>query len=139
MLLKYGLNIYNLFLSLGAFYVGVPMFLGLGEFDTFPQEWVGEVPFNSWASLALFGVAVFGIGNAIASIYGFIKKDQKIFTMTFAMGLLFFFTTVISTVLVGEWYMPTGIFLILSIIQISLGLFGFVIYYITNGAAINLP
>ncbi|WP_019243958.1 hypothetical protein [Bacillus massilioanorexius] len=49
------------------------------------------MPFNNWASLALFRMIIFGIGNAIASTYGFIKKDKKIFTMTFTMGALFFF------------------------------------------------
>ena len=111
MLLKNILNSYNLLLSLGAFYLGVSMFLERGVFDTFPQEWLGVLPFNNWASLALFGMIVFGIGNGIASIYGFIKKDKKIFTMTFTMGALFFFCTVIPTILLGEWYLPTSAFL----------------------------
>lgn len=125
MLLKNILNSYNLVLSLGAFYLGVSMFLGKGAFDTFPQEWLGVLPFDSWSVLALFGMIVFGIGNGISSIYGFIKKDKKIFTMTFTMGALFFLCTVIPTILLGEWYLPTSAFFVLSLIQILLGLFGF--------------
>ena len=126
MLVKIILNSYNLLLSLGAFYVGVLMFLERGVFATFPQEWIGRMPFNNWASLALFGIIIFGIGNAIASTYGFIKKDKKIFIITFTMGALFFFCTVIPTMLLGEWYLPTSQFLLLSLIQLLLGLFGLV-------------
>ncbi|MET3658055.1 hypothetical protein [Sporosarcina psychrophila] len=54
------------------------MFLERGAFDTFPQEWIGVLPFNNWASLALFGMIVFGIGNGIASTYGFKNNDKKI-------------------------------------------------------------
>ena len=127
MLVKNILNSFNLLLSLGAFYLGFSMISGI--YDTFPQEWIGKIPFNSWSSLALFGMIVFGIGNGIAAIYGFIMKD-KVFIMTFTMGVVFFFTTVISTKLVGEWYLITSQFLLVSIIQISLGLFGFVIEFI---------
>lgn len=101
-LLKNILNFFHLFLSFGAFYVGVSMFLKRGVFATFPQEWIGKIPFNSWASLALFGIIIFGIGNAIASTYGFIKKDKKLYAITITMGALFFFCTVIPTILLGE-------------------------------------
>ncbi|MFY3790297.1 hypothetical protein ACOQFO_01035 [Ureibacillus sp. MALMAid1270] len=130
MLLKSILNVYNLLLSLGAFYLGVSMFLKKGVFETFPQEWIGVLPFNNWASLALFGIIVFGIGNGIASTYGFIKKDNKIFAITFTMGVLFFFCTIIPTILLGVWYLPTSALFVLSIIQILLGFFGFLTFYL---------
>ena len=129
MLIKSVLNIYNLLLSLGAFYLGVLMFLERGVFDTFPQEWIGILPFNNWASLALFGIIIFGIGNGIASTYGFIKKDIKIFIITFTMGALFFLCIIIPTILLGEWYLPTSALFVLSIIQILLGLIGFLTFY----------
>ena len=132
MLLKSILNSYNLLMSLGAFYLGVSMFLERGVFDTFPQEWIGVLPFNNWASLALFGVIVFGIGNGIASTYGFIKKDNNIFTITFTMGVLFFLCTVIPTILLGEWYLSTSALFVLSLIQIFLGLFGFLTIYLVS-------
>ena len=126
MLLRSILNFYHLLLSLGAFYFGGLMFLGKGAFDTWPQEWVGKIPFTSWVSLALFGIIIFGIGNAIASTYGFIKKDNKIYLLTIIMGALFFFCTVLSRILLGEWYLPTSQFWKLSLLQILLGLFGLV-------------
>lgn len=132
MILKNILNVYNLLLSLGAFYLGVSMFLERGVFDTFPQEWIGVLPFNNWANLALFGIIVFGIGNGIAATYGFLKKDNKIFTITFTMGVLFFLCTVIPTILLGKWYLPTSALFGLSIIQILLGLCGFLTFYLVS-------
>lgn len=127
MLIKNMLNIYNSLLALGALYLGVSMFLGRGVFETFPQEGLGVLPFTNWASLAIFGIIVFGIGNGIAATYGFIKKDKKIFIITVTMGALFFICTVIPTFLLGEWYLPTSAFLVLSIIQIGLGILGSII------------
>lgn len=129
-MLKYIACLYNLLLSLGAFYLGVSMILGRG-FETFPPEWVGKIPFQSWMDIALFGMIIFGIGNAIASIYGFIRKE-RIFTLTILMGALLFFCTVISTNLLGEWYLPTGMLLIMSILQLSLGLIGLAVNVLIN-------
>ncbi|WP_455661321.1 hypothetical protein [Pradoshia sp.] len=131
MILKNMANLYNLTLSLGAFYLGISMFLGKGGFDTFPPEWIGTLPFTNWASLGLFGILVFGLGNAFASIYGFIKKG-KIFMMTITMGALFFLCTVIPTYLVGEWYLPTGIILILSLIRLFLGMLDLIVHALIN-------
>ena len=125
MLLKHILNLYNLLLSLGAFYLGIDMILGK-SFDTWPPEWIGKIPFTSWVSLGLFGIIVFGIGNGIASTYGFIKKDNKIFLITITMGVLFFSCTALSRILLGEWHLPTSGFLLFSTIQILLGLVGLV-------------
>src|SRR5690606_26666347 len=114
MLLKNMINAYHLLLALGAFYLGASMLLEKGVFASFPQEWIGIMPFNSWASLALFGIIIFGMGNAIASIYGFIKKDNNIFIITIAMGALFFSCALLPFILLGEWYLPMAQFFILS-------------------------
>jgi hypothetical protein len=128
------LTVYNLLLSLGAFYVGILMFLERGVFDTFPQEWIGVLPFNNWASLALFGIIVFGIGNGIASIYGFVKKGKNLFILTLTMGVLFLLCTIIPTNLLGEWYLPTSLFFVFSVIQLLLGLFGLLNYYFSKSS-----
>ena len=122
--------LYHLLLSLGAFYTGGLMFLGGGAFDTWPQEWIGKLPFNSWGSVALFGILVFGVGNLFAFIYGIFKKDTKVFLITIMMGALFFICTILSRMLLGEWYLPTGQFLIASIVQLSLGLLGLLTFII---------
>jgi len=45
-------------------------------FVEFPPEWVGVMPFTSWSALAIYGMIVFGIGNAVAAVYGFTRKAR---------------------------------------------------------------
>lgn len=103
------------------------MFLERGVFDTFPAEWIGVMPFTNWESLAIFGIIAFGIGNAVASAYGFLKKDKKIFMATIFMGVLLLLCAFSPVLLVGEWYLPTIQFLLAGSIQIILGLLGLAI------------
>lgn len=126
------LNTFNLLLSLGAFYLGGLMFLKKGIFSAFPQEWIGQMPFSSWASLALFGIIIFGIGNAVAFAYGFIKKNKKVFILSIGMGSLLLLCAALPIVLLGEWYLPTAYFFILSSIQLVLGLVGLVAEKLQN-------
>ncbi|WP_163972010.1 hypothetical protein [Oceanobacillus halotolerans] len=122
-------NLYQLLLAIGALYVGILMFLGSGVFATFPPEWIGTMPFTNWSSLAIVGIIIFGIGNAFVSTYGFITKKgthKTFFLLTITMGLLLFLSALTPVLLVGEWYLPTALFWLLSFIQLSLGLLGFV-------------
>ncbi|MGM0898604.1 MAG: hypothetical protein ACQEV0_11925 [Bacillota bacterium] len=115
---------FHLALSLGAFFTGISMLPGMGIFVEFPPEWVGVMPFSSWTALAVFGMIVFGVGNAIAAIYGFTKKDPKLYLLAISLGLLLFCSAAMPIVLLGEWYLPLIYFFALSFMQISFGLFG---------------
>lgn len=117
---------YNLLLAFGAFYTGIIMLSGSGIFSVFPKEWAGKVPFHNWESLALFAIILFGLGNAIVSIYGFKKRDTRLFILTIVMGALFFFCTMMQIILLKEWYLATLEFLLFSLIQILLGSLGLV-------------
>ncbi|WP_456278642.1 hypothetical protein [Bacillus sp. AK128] len=126
MVLKNITNLYNFLLSIGAFYISVMMFSGSGVFATFPQEWKGMLLLNDWVGFAIFTIIIFGLGNAIALIYGLIIKDNKIFIVTIFMGALFLICIIMQIILVGEWYLATVQFLVISLIQILLGSYGFV-------------
>lgn len=115
---------YNLLLALGAFYMGTSMLLGGGIFADFPPEWTGRMPFNSWESLALFGIVVFGVGNAAVAVMGFVRNKKHVFGLTAMMGALLFAASVMPAVFVGEWYLPTVQLLAMGILQLMLGLFG---------------
>lgn len=117
-------SIFHLALSLGAFFVGISMLPGMGIFVEFPPEWVGVMPFSSWTALAVFGMIVFGVGNAIAAIYGFTKKNPKLFLLTISFGILLFCSAAMPIVLLGDWYLPLVYFFALSFTQLSIGLFG---------------
>ncbi|UOQ45787.1 hypothetical protein MUN89_07620 [Halobacillus salinarum] len=124
--LKITSNIYNLLLSLGAFYTGITMLSGKGVFASFPDEWMGKVPFNNWASLAVFAIILFGFGNAAVSIYGFIKKEANLFLFTIIMGTIFLGCNLIQLILLKEWYLATVEFMLFSFVQLLLGSLGFI-------------
>ncbi|WP_422122294.1 hypothetical protein DHX103_10820 [Planococcus sp. X10-3] len=126
MLYKKIVSSYALLLSLGAFYLGSIMLLGEGLFADFPPEWVGVMPFNSWISLALFGMIVFGLGNAGAAIHGFMKKDKKVFVLAIVLGALCFLCAALPVILLGEWYLPLIQLFLASAIQMALGLIGLI-------------
>lgn len=119
-------NFYNLFLSLGAIYLGSSMILGRGTFDTFPSEWIGVMPFTSWISLGLFGMFVFGVGNAAVAAYGFIKVDKRVFLLTIALGVLLSLCALLPNFLLGESYLPVVYLFIASFFQVFLGIWGLV-------------
>ncbi|MFD1030155.1 hypothetical protein [Metaplanococcus flavidus] len=126
MLFRNIVSSYTLLLSLGAFYYGSLMLSGDGIFADFPPEWVGVMPFNSWMSLALFGMIVFGLGNAGAAIYGFMKKDQKLFVLVIFLGALCFLCAALPIILLGEWYLPLIQLFLASALQMALGFIGLI-------------
>ncbi|RPF56150.1 hypothetical protein [Aquisalibacillus elongatus] len=126
MLLKNVSSLYNLCLSLSAFYLGSLMILGEGVFATFPPEWIGKMPFDSWLNLSLFGMIIFGIGNAIAAIYGFIKRDKRIFIIMLALGILLFLSSLSPVFLLGEMYLPAAMIWLSSLIQLLLAISGLI-------------
>ncbi|MYL32461.1 hypothetical protein GLW08_06785 [Pontibacillus yanchengensis] len=130
--LRISSSMYDLLLTLGAFYIGISMLLGNGIFATFPPGWNGIMLFNNWASLALFAIIIFGIGNARVSIYGFIKKEKKLFILTLTMGMIFLLSTVTQIILVKELYLATVQFMFFSSIQIVFGFVGLVTKNLTK-------
>lgn len=135
MLKKTIMNVYNAALSLGAFYLGGTMMSGKGIFAAFPPEWVGDLPFDSWMAMAIVGMIVFGLGNAVVAIRGFIRYDRQIFFSTLFMGALLFIATIGATLYVGEWYLPSVQLLIASVVQLALGLGAFMLHFLRPESA----
>ncbi len=127
MLKKTIINVYNTALSLGAFYLGGTMISGKGIFVAFPPEWAGDLPFDSWMDMAIMGMIVFGLGNAVVAIRGFMRNDRQIYFSTLFMGALLFIATIGATLSVGEWYLASVQLLIASIGQLLLGLGAFIL------------
>jgi hypothetical protein len=118
------LAIYDLILSLGAIYTGVLMInSNSGIFAEYPKEWLTILPFKSWVIPGIIAIAVFGIGNIISAVFSFTKESNKSWAMSIAMGVIFFVFTVAQVIILGEWYMATIQFFILSIIQICLSVY----------------
>ncbi|MFP8782716.1 hypothetical protein [Planococcus plakortidis] len=126
---------FNLAMSLGAFFMGISMLPFMGVFVEFPPEWVGVMPFTSWSALAIYGMLVFGIGNAVAAVYGFTRKARSCFVATISLGILLSLSAALPIVLLGDWYLPLVFFFFLSFIQIALGLYGVFKKYRTDSQA----
>ncbi|MGG7144024.1 hypothetical protein ACQPVP_11250 [Clostridium nigeriense] len=123
--MKLILAIYDLFLALGAIYCGIIMISG--RFGEYPQEWLSRVPFTNWIIPGIIAIAFYGLGNLIAGIFNLSKENMGII-ISFIMGLIFLVSLLISIRVLGDIYLATGEFIILSIVQILLSIIAFIIY-----------
>jgi hypothetical protein len=115
------LGFYDLVLSLGAVFMGVMMINSSnGIFTEYPKEWLSKVPFVSWVIPGIIAITVFGLGNIVSAILCFRKVNNKSWLMSGVMGGIFFISLVAQVIILGEWYMATVQFFVLSIIQLSL-------------------
>lgn len=123
------LGVYDLILSLGAIFVGANMVSSNnGIFIEYPKEWLSKVPFESWVTPGIIAILVFGLGNVISAIFSFRKGSNISWVISAIMGGIFFMSTVAQVIILGEWYMVTIQFFILSIIQICLSVYVFLGY-----------
>lgn len=120
------LAIYDLILSLGAIYAGVLMInSNSGIFAEYPKEWLTILPFKSWVIPGIIAIALFGVGNIISAEFSFTKESNKSWSASVIMGGIFFLGTIAQVIILGEWYMATVQFFIMSIIQICLSIYVF--------------
>ena len=127
---------YDLLMSLGAFYLGLNMIFEKGVFNEFPKEWLSKVPFQNWFLPAIIGIVVFGFGNCIAAILSFRKKGNLSWTVSAFMAGIFFLSMVAQYIIFREWYLPSSMLFILSIIQIVIC--GFAVTITQNKSLRNL-
>ena len=123
--MKIVLMIYDLFLALGAIYEGFRMVLG--RYGEYPLEWLGRVPFKSWVIPGIIAIVFYGLGNLLSGIFTFTKESKGIM-LSFIIGLIFLVSLIISIRVLGDLYLATGEFIILSIIQILLSIITFMVY-----------
>lgn len=114
------LGIYDLFLSLGAIYTEIMMISGNGIFAEYPNEWASIVPFENWVIPGIIIIAVFGIGNIISAIVSLRGRSNKSWHISAIMGGIFFVSLIVQILVLGEVYLATVEFFVLSIIQLCL-------------------
>lgn len=123
------LGVYDLILAYGAIDLGIKMIHSdHGIFTEYPKEWLTMVPFENWVAPGIIGILVFGIGNIIAAIFCLLIKSRKSWIMSAVMGGIFFISLVAQVIILGEAYLATGEFFILSIIQLALSGYVFLGY-----------
>lgn len=119
------LGLYDLLLSAGAFITGILMFRSTsGIFNEYPKEWLSKLPFDSWVAIGIISIVIFGFGNLISSIAVFLNISKKPWLFSTVMGGLLLCGMVLQRVILGEWYLATLEFIIISIVQISLSIYG---------------
>lgn len=115
------LSCFDIFLATGAIYCGIRMITGIWErnWGGFPPEWIGRVLFTSWFWPGVIAVVFFGVGNLFAAYYSISKADKSWLPSLF-IGIVFLVSLIISIPVLGEGYLATYMFIILSIIQLIL-------------------
>jgi len=115
------LRIYDLLLALTFIIIGVLMIISrYGIFaEEFPKEFLSVLPFDSWLIPGIISIIVFGIGNIIAFIFSFLKKDNPR-SLSLIMGSILLICMVLQVIILREWYLATVQFIVLSIVQIAL-------------------
>ena len=127
------LGIYDLFLAMGAIWLGVQMITSSnGTFfaDPYPDSWVSNLPFDSWVMPGILAVVIFGLGNIIAAMLSFKKEHNSSWYASAVMGSVFLFGLAFQYIVVGEMYIVTGPFLIIGIVQLCLSGYVFLSYRI---------
>ncbi|MBZ9625046.1 MULTISPECIES: hypothetical protein [unclassified Clostridium] len=123
------LGFYDFILALGAISIGVSMISSSkGILTEYPKEWLSKVPFESWVIPGIIAIVLFGLGNIIATISCFRRKNSKSWFVSAIMGGIFFLSIVAQIIILGEFYLATVEFLILSAIQLCLCGYVFVGY-----------
>jgi len=128
------LGIYDLFLATGAIWFGVQMVMlssGTIFAEEYPDSWASRLPFDSWVIPGVLAIVIFGLGNIIAAVFSFLKKDNSSWFASAIMGAVFFFSLIFQRIIIEESYIVNGPFLALSIIQLCLS--GYVFFGYRKG------
>ena len=132
------LGIYDLFLAVGAIWLGVQMITSSnGTFfaDPYPDSWVSNLPFDSWVMPGILAVVIFGLGNIIAAVLSFKKEHNSSWYASAVIGSVFLFGLAFQYIAVGEMYIVIGPFLIIGIVQLCLS--GYVFWGYRKGLKLN--
>ncbi|HEY5585156.1 MAG TPA: hypothetical protein VIK78_11795 [Ruminiclostridium sp.] len=128
------LGIYDLILASGAIFSGFLMLSSSkGIFSEYPTEWLSILPFKSWIIPGIIAISLFGVGNIVAAIFSFRRKNNKSWFASSLMGGILLISLVCQVIILGEWYLATMEFLILSIVQLCLSGFALLVMERQNG------
>ena len=96
-----------------------------GVFIEYPKEWIQKLPFDSWSVPGIIVLILFGIGNLVAGLSVFSKKEGALRLITGLMGSLLLLCLLFQYIILGEWYLPDLYFFVIGLIQLFLGLYLF--------------
>ncbi|AOY76807.1 hypothetical protein [Clostridium formicaceticum] len=123
------LGAYDFILGVGAIAIGAMMVNSKkGIFAEYPKEWLSIIPFTSWVIPGIIVIVLFGLGNIYVAISFFRSENKNACFMSTLMGSILFVSIVAQIIILGEWYLATVEFMILSIIQICLSAYALLYY-----------
>src|SRR5699024_10866564 len=114
------LGIYDLFLALGAIWIGIEMVTlksGTIFAEAYPDSWAANLPFDGWVIPGVLAIVIFGSGNIVAAILSLKGKHNNSWYASSFMGAIFLFGLAYQYVAVAEWYIVTSPFIILGVVQ----------------------
>jgi hypothetical protein len=115
------LGIYDLFLSIGAFIMGIMMLQSsYGVFREYPRDWLARIPFHSWVIPGIITIVIFGVGNMISAIFCMKKSSYTSWLMSIIMGMLLFTSIMLQILIIKELYLATVQFFLFSMLQLLL-------------------
>ena len=118
------LGYYDLVLGIGIIFTCIMMITGkIGEY---PVEWLSKVPFNNWFYPGIIGIILYGFGNLCASYL--ILRNKKGLILSGFMGMLLLISILLSIKILGAIYLVTLEVILLSLVQIILGVLSLIFY-----------
>lgn len=114
------LGLFDLLLFAGATWFGILMLTAARDFDTYPAEWLGRMPFTSWLPIGMLAIAVFGLGNLLAAVFTIEGHDRRSALCSAVLGALLILGITAQYLAVGAMYLPGAEFILLGFLQIGL-------------------
>ena len=115
----YILGFYDLLLAIGAVYMGRELICKEhGVFMKFSHAWLSKLPFEDWILSGVVAILIFGVGNMLASMFCFLKRNHMSWLLSAVMGSILYVVLVIQVFLTRDWQMSTAVYFALSILQL---------------------
>lgn len=111
------LGVYDLLLAAGGFYSGIRMLRGVdGLFSTFPPEWIGKLPFESWAPIGYIAM-FFALGNTVAALFCLTSLHRQGSVLSLVLGILLAAGMATQIIVFKDIYLATMEFLFVAFFQ----------------------
>lgn len=117
---KFVLGIYNLLLAGFAIWDGILMVSATQVFSSYPSDWLGKLPFDSWMPYGVIAIVVFGLGNLLAAMLCLVNKLRIAAIWSGILGILLCAIMLGTFVITGHTYMPGNMMLIAGALQLVL-------------------
>ncbi len=115
----YLLGYYDLLLAIGAVYLGRELVCKEhGVLIQSSHAWLSNQSVDRGFLYGITAILIFGVGNMIASMLCFLKKNHLSWILSAALGSILYVLLIIKVLGTGDWQLSTAIFFAISILQL---------------------